>query len=370
MMSVVLKPDPEGTSARSFENDTLFQSPFWGAFKETVGRETAVFRLEAIDACRNLVVIFRPFCSGRAYGYIPYGPDVDVPEEGQGLFIEEVAEKLRPSLPVNCSFLRFDLPWKSPYYSVRPAWVPAAESAAESSTMDTGVPGQRLREVRMNFDSLHRNIRKAPTDLKPTHTVLIDLYRSEEELFNRMKPKTRYNIRLGLKKGLKIRTDDGRDLPEWYRIYRQTSERKGIVSESASYFERLFDLAGRRYPVIRLITARYGERTAAGIVLALYKNRAYYLYGASDYSLRHLMAPQLLQWEAVKSAKRYGCRWYDLFGIPPTPDAHHPMHGLYRFKTGFGGNIYRWRGCWDYPYDRDTYEAGTLGAAVMDSYHI
>jgi lipid II:glycine glycyltransferase (peptidoglycan interpeptide bridge formation enzyme) len=32
------------------------------------------------------------------------------------------------------------------------------------------------------------------------------------------------------------------------------------------------------------------------------------------------------------------------------------MHGLLRFKTGFGGKIVRRRGCWDFPYDRRRYE--------------
>ena len=62
------------------------------------------------------------------------------------------------------------------------------------------------------------------------------------------------------------------------------------------------------------------------------------------------MAPYALQARAMEDAWEMGCRVYDLFGIPPKEDPSHPMAGLYRFKTGFGGRIVHRPGCWDYPY--------------------
>ena len=38
-------------------------------------------------------------------------------------------------------------------------------------------------------------------------------------------------------------------------------------------------------------------------------------------------------------AKAFGCKTYDFYGMPPYEDEGHPMAGLYRFKTGFGGKI-------------------------------
>jgi lipid II:glycine glycyltransferase (peptidoglycan interpeptide bridge formation enzyme) len=62
------------------------------------------------------------------------------------------------------------------------------------------------------------------------------------------------------------------------------------------------------------------------------------------------MAPYALQWKAMEDARAAGCLEYDLFGIPPRDDPNHPMAGLYRFKTGFGGTIIHRNGSWDYPY--------------------
>jgi lipid II:glycine glycyltransferase (peptidoglycan interpeptide bridge formation enzyme) len=77
------------------------------------------------------------------------------------------------------------------------------------------------------------------------------------------------------------------------------------------------------------------------------------------------MAPHALQWHAICEARRSGCLTYDLFGVPPAPDEGHPMYGLYRFKTGFGGRIVHRRGAWDYVYDPEMY--GLFGAAEATS---
>ena len=31
---------------------------------------------------------------------------------------------------------------------------------------------------------------------------------------------------------------------------------------------------------------------------------------------------------------------YDKFGVAPNPDPSHPMYGLYKFKQGFGGEMF------------------------------
>jgi lipid II:glycine glycyltransferase (peptidoglycan interpeptide bridge formation enzyme) len=57
----------------------------------------------------------------------------------------------------------------------------------------------------------------------------------------------------------------------------------------------------------------------------------------------------------MKIAKSKGCYEYDMFGVAPRPDPSHPLYGLYRFKTGFGGNLYHRMGSWDYPLSEDKY---------------
>lgn len=65
-----------------------------------------------------------------------------------------------------------------------------------------------------------------------------------------------------------------------------------------------------------------------------------------------------------------GCSEYDMFGIAPAPDPGHPLYGLYRFKSGFGGEFFRTLGCWDYPIDQEQYSTFRSMGLTQKGYHI
>ena len=185
-------------------------------------------------------------------------------------------------------------------------------------------------------------IYKAPMDIQPPDTVIIDLQPSEDEILVVMHKKTRYNIKLAAKKGVEIYTGNADDLSAWYDLYKTTSERDKIAIHSLSYYQKVFTMAeqSQTAPDVKIFLARHEEDLLAGIVVLIDGDRATYLYSASSNEKRNLMPAYALLWEAIKTAKNAGCRSYDLFGIPPVNDPAHPMYGLYRFKTGFGGEIH------------------------------
>jgi lipid II:glycine glycyltransferase (peptidoglycan interpeptide bridge formation enzyme) len=82
------------------------------------------------------------------------------------------------------------------------------------------------------------------------------------------------------------------------------------------------------------------------------------------------MATYALQWEAIRTLKDAGCTEYDMFGVSPSPDPSHPMYGLYRFKSGFGGRLFHRMGCWDYPLDEDAYKVFSSGEMKAQGYHV
>jgi lipid II:glycine glycyltransferase (peptidoglycan interpeptide bridge formation enzyme) len=146
-------------------------------------------------------------------------------------------------------------------------------------------------------------------------------------------------------------------------LYRVTARRDRITLHSFDYYRRQFESAacpgaiGPGAVELKLLLARHEGDLLAGIIVALHGEAATYLYGASSDLKRNLMPAYGLQWEAIRLARRRGCRTYDLFGIPPSSDPGHPMHGLYRFKTGFGGREVHRPGCWDVPYRPLAYAA-------------
>ncbi len=86
----------------------------------------------------------------------------------------------------------------------------------------------------------------------------------------------------------------------------------------------------------------------SGIITTYFGNKAWYLYGASDNVYREFMPNYLIQWHALTEAKTMGYEVYDFFGISGRTDEADPLHGLYRFKKGFGGDYSEFIGEFDY----------------------
>lgn len=86
----------------------------------------------------------------------------------------------------------------------------------------------------------------------------------------------------------------------------------------------------------------------SGIITVHFGNKTWYLYGASDNLYREFMPNYLIQWQALTQAKKDGYEIYDFFGISGRTDEADSLHGLYRFKKGFGGEFTEFIGEFDY----------------------
>ncbi len=180
------------------------------------------------------------------------------------------------------------------------------------------------------------------------NTILIDLTESTDELLQRMKQKTRYNIRLAARKGVSIRVGGEIDLPGLYQMYAETSNRDGFVIRTREYYLKVWEQLMRDGMATPLIAEAEGEPLAA-IILFHFAKRAYYFYGMSMDKHREWMPNHLLQWQAIQYAKSIGCEVYDFWGAPDRMDEADPMFGVYRFKEGFSGKLVYGLGAWDFP---------------------
>lgn len=336
----------------------VHQTAFWGRVHRRLGFHIdafdLAFRPPANDALArgDFLVLRTPLADDVECAYVPYGPEL-APDAGDaGAFLERLSRALGPLLGPRCAFIRWDLPWTS---------VHAREP--DDFTDDgawRGPPPDRLRELRMNVGTAEHNLYKAPRDLLPPDTVLIDLAASEEEILARMHPKTRYNIRLAGRRGVTVEEGTLADLDAWYRIYRETTARNRIEPMPLAHFRAMLTerAEGSASPVIpRLLLARHEGALLAGVLVALAPARATYLHGASTRDRPDVMASYAAQWAAIRLARAHGCRDYDLFGAAPRAGTPHPLAGVHRFKVGFGGRLVHREGCWDYPLDGTTYVA-------------
>ena len=390
------------------ENDgTFLQTPFWCEFKARHGwtyrrfeieytlpplnaeegcdkSKSAVVSTGSTAVCSEVAVLNRSFAKGFfSIAYIPLFPKLPyecTPEEVLGKafddenntdsevvstgstttsiinqeiitpetqtiefahFLSELATALKPELPSNTIAIRFD------------------PDVSFSTPEDRDLFNYGMKMVSY-ADRL--KLCKNSVDIQPPDSTLVDLTGTEEEILEKMHSKWRYNIRLSERKGVAIHRYLGNDInlsekiDKFYELTKITNARDGNASHAKAYYADLIKSSaeeiskGRDVPVISLYIAEHEGEEIASIMTLFSHDEAIYLYGASSNNKRNLMPNHLLQWTAMKDAKAYGSKYYDMYGMPPEgKDESHPMHGLYMFKANFGGkNIHR-TGSWDIP---------------------
>ncbi len=197
--------------------------------------------------------------------------------------------------------------------------------------------------------------------IQPANTIEIDLQGNEVDWLSRMKQKTRYNIKLAMKKGIHVEITD--DISTFYELMLDTGKRDGFGVHSKKYYQLAFDLF--KPTKVALLIAKYEDIPLAGLMVFRSGNRSWYFYGASNNMERNRMPTYLLQFEAMKWAKSQGCEVYDLWGIPDEPEEileknfetrSDELWGVYRFKRGFGGVIKKAAPAYDRVYNPVLYK--------------
>jgi peptidoglycan pentaglycine glycine transferase (the first glycine) len=179
------------------------------------------------------------------------------------------------------------------------------------------------------------------------NTVVLDITPTEEDLLARMKQKTRYNIRLAQRHGVIIRAGSEEDFSALYRMYAETGTRDGFIVRPEAYYRTIWGAlmrAGFALPLMAIVE----DQPVAAIVLFRFGPRAWYMHGMSTNLSREKMPNYLLQWEGIRWAKRQGCSTYDFWGAPDRFDAQDHMWGVFQFKRGFGAEVVRHIGAWDF----------------------
>ncbi len=198
--------------------------------------------------------------------------------------------------------------------------------------------GFRVKNASKNFEGI-----------QPRFVFRMDIKgKSEEEVIKSFHQKTRYNINLAIKKGVKVKIGTREDIKAFHNVMAETGIRDKFVVRNIEYFEKMFDCLGPDH--LRLYLAYYEGKLVAGNVTVLYGNKCWYLYGASSTGSKKNMPTYLLQWEMIKWAIKSGCEIYDFRGVSGDLDESNPLYGLYRFKKGFNGKLTEFVGDLDYVF--------------------
>lgn len=250
-------------------------------------------------------------------------------------------------------------------------------------------------------------------EVQPRSTIIVDLQHDVETLLARLNIKTRYNVGLASRRNVRILDGRDEDISLFYDLLERTSERSNFSIHSREYYEKAWHCLKPKGMAHVLLASCDGE-IVAGTMIFVVGQRAYYMYGASNGKNRNLKPSDLLQWESIKWARSVGCTSYDMWGIPDEVGMqvcgsglsdscdHHgervsngngsrgkesngdesnskgsngkghdgngengnggdetsekadaaksPLWGVYLFKRGFGGEVVRYAGAFDYVY--------------------
>jgi lipid II:glycine glycyltransferase (peptidoglycan interpeptide bridge formation enzyme) len=308
----------------------ILQTVGWGQLKGDFGwapRRVAVRATGQIVA--GAQVLFRQLPGGSRLAYVPKGPVVDLARTDR---VQSLLDALHSVCRAERAFalkIEPDLP---------------------------GTPGLAQQLAGYAF-------RASEHTIQPQRTILVDLAGDEDQILMRMKSKTRYNIRLAGRKGVEVRAGGLEDVATFSRLIGVTGERQEFGVHSAAYYRRAYESlvpAGQA----RLLIARYEGQPLAAVFACAAGQKSWYMYGASSNQHRELMAPYAVQWAAMQWARERGCTSYDLWGIPDEDqesleaqftERSDGLWGVYRHKRGYGGQIVRYAGAFDYVYNKPLY---------------
>ncbi|MBI5356854.1 peptidoglycan bridge formation glycyltransferase FemA/FemB family protein, partial [Candidatus Collierbacteria bacterium] len=217
-------------------------------------------------------------------------------------------------------------------------------------------PGVLIQNSEFRIQNYKRLGLRPGKSLFTPFSFQLELTKSETELLAEMKPKTRYNIKLAQKKGVVIEEDNSNGaFEEFQKLTEETTSRQHFFAHNRIYRQLMWETM-RDAGIAHLLVARYhpSSRRAEPLggaiihhplilttwIIFIFNKIAYYPYGASSSQNRELMASNLLAWEALKLAKKSGCKMFDFWGsLGPEPDPKDPWYGFHRFKEGYGGKL-------------------------------
>jgi lipid II:glycine glycyltransferase (peptidoglycan interpeptide bridge formation enzyme) len=283
----------------------VIQSFEWGEFRKSFGMVKRYFIFEGNKPVRAFQITFHkiPY-TNKFVGYLPKGPFPDY----------ELAKALQKiGKEQDCAFIK----------------------------IEPDVYKDDTREISPLF-------KQSPKSLFTKHNFILDLTSSEEVILKNMHPKTRYNIKVAEKHGVKVeeRVDDDA-FNIYLKLYFETTKRQGYHGHNESYHKKVWDIL-KQNNMARILIASYEGEPLTAWMLFNFNNNLYYPYGGSSKSHPEVMANNLVAWEAIKLGKKLKLKSFDMWGaLSENPDPKDPFIGFHRFKKGYGGKLVEYIGTFD-----------------------
>ena len=303
----------------------VIQSWEWGEFRKSLN--IPVLRYGLYDHGK-LKTVFQltlhkiPF-TGSFVGYLPKGP---FPDKNLADALKKIAKEK------NCAFIKVE----------------------PDVTMDNLENSSQLSIVNSQFI-------KSPKPLFTKYNFILDLTPSEEILLKNLHPKTRYNIKVAQKHGVKVlEKSNDRGFNTYLKLYFETTKRQNYHGHNENYHRKAWDTL-KNANIAHILIAYFKNQPLTAWMLLNFKDTLYYPYGGSSKVNPEVMANNLVAWEAIKLGKKLKSNRFDMWGaLGPDADPKDPWQGFHRFKKGYGGKLVEYTGTFDLVLNWPLYLAFTI----------
>src|SRR3989344_1027390 len=282
----------------------VMESWEWGEARKSLGTPVlryGIFEKDKLVKAFQLTLHKIPF-TNQFVGYLPKGPFPD----------NDLAEALKKiGKDYQCAFIKVE---------------PDVEHT----------PGVKSQ----NTPGVDKNFVKSPKPLFTKYNFVLDLTKPEEEILKNMHSKTRYNIKVAQKHGVKVAESSDDEAFEIYlKLYFETTKRQGYHGHNEDYHRKVWKIL-RDKKMARNLIAFYEAHPLTAWMLLNFQDTLYYPYGGSSKSHPEVMANNLVAWEAMKLGKKLGLKKFDMWGaLGPDADPKDPWYGFHKFKQGYGGKL-------------------------------
>ena len=313
---ILEKEEWEGFLARCKEK-TFLHSWQWGEFQRVMREEIWRFGIYDGASLKAVALVIKVAAKRGTFLLVPHGP---VSLHSQKEIIKVLLTHLKNlAKDQDASFIR-----------INPIW-------------------ERTKDSEEIFSNL--GFRGAPIQMHPEASWKLNITASEEQLFSQMRKTTRYLLRQAMANEdivVEQSTSLG-DIATFSNLHEKVSLRQTFVPFSREYLEKEFEMFLKDNDVLLFFGKYKGEIAAASFVV-FWSGIGFYHHAVSLPEFSKLSIPHLLQWEALKEAKKRECVVYDFWGyVNPKTQPKHPWAGPTLFKQGFGGEAKLYVKTQDYP---------------------
>mgnify|MGYP001815220990 CR=1 FL=1 len=170
-------------------------------------------------------------------------------------------------------------------------------------------------------------------------TQVLDLPKTEEELWHDVYKSSRRYANGARKNGCYVQDEGEEALPAFYEILRETAERSGFIPRAIEAYADVYR-AFAADDAARVLIGYLPDGSAVSSKMILTSGgRASQLYGGLTDEGGKARSGHFFEWEAIIRSKAAGASVFDMWG--------RSTKGIAHFKQGFGGRVVEYGGTFD-----------------------